>query len=112
MSATAAPEVIGVPEVAQITPNASPERSYDGRQPLFTAEQQEIFNRAFAKRERKVRAEYESMRRDLLETVALLEQLLPRCRDRIGIEDQRAILNGVNAIRLEYEEHRKCQKPH
>jgi hypothetical protein len=76
----------------------------------FTTDQQKVFDRAFAKREAKIRGQYEPMRKDLLDTCALTAQLLERCGDRMSIEDQRAILNGLNAIRLEYEERGKCQK--
>jgi len=77
---------------------------------IFTPEQQKVFDRAFAKRERKLRVEFDAMRKDLFETVALTGQLLERCSDRISLSDQRAIRSGLNAICLEYEEHSKCQK--
>jgi hypothetical protein len=76
----------------------------------FTPDQQKVFDRAFAKREAKIRGQYERMRKDLFDTCALTLQLLERCGDRMSIEDQRAILTGLNAIRLEYEERGKCQK--
>lgn len=77
----------------------------------FTPEQQKTFDRAFARREAKIRHEQEAMRRDLFETVALTAQLLERCSDRVSLSDQRAIRSGLNAICLEYKEPSKCQKP-
>jgi hypothetical protein len=72
----------------------------------FTPQQQRAFDRAFRKREAKLRREYAGMRRDLLDTVALAAQLLDRCRDRIGPDDQQMITEGLEAIRKEYQERR------
>src|ERR1017187_5371120 len=79
--------------------------------PHFNPAQQKAFDRAFARKEGKLRRELEAMRKDLLETVALTGQLLDRCRDRISVEDQRAIRSGLEAIRSEYsKEATSCQK--
>jgi hypothetical protein len=80
--------------------------------PQLTPEVQKIFDRAFGKKEGKLRRELEMMRRDLLETTALTGQLLDRCRDRISLEDQRAIRSGLEAIRSEYSREAKCQTAH
>ena len=77
----------------------------------FTPKQQEKFNRVFARREAKIRAEYEPMLRDLLDTVEVTQQLLARCKDRISAEDQVAILDGVQAIKAEYEGMRWQKQP-
>jgi hypothetical protein len=68
----------------------------------LTPEQQEAFDRAFRKREAKVRAESAAMRKDLLDTLEVTHQLLGFCSDRISVADQRAIRNELNAIRLAY----------
>lgn len=71
--------------------------------PAFTPEQQEAFDRAFRKREAKLRLEFEGTRKDLLDTAELTGQLLERCRDRMSVDDQRAISEGLAAIRKEYD---------
>ncbi|MFL6306893.1 MAG: hypothetical protein ACJ72H_25455 [Candidatus Sulfotelmatobacter sp.] len=68
----------------------------------FTPEQQEAFDRAFRKRERKLRGEYEAMRTDFFETIQITQQLLERCKDRISCEDECAIRDGLQAMRKDY----------
>jgi hypothetical protein len=68
----------------------------------FTPEQQEAFDRAFRKRERKLRGEYEAMRTDFFETIQITQQLLERCKDRISVEDECAIRDGLQAMRKDY----------
>jgi argininosuccinate lyase len=81
------------------------------REPLFNAEQQKAFDKAFAKRERKLREEYGRMREDLLDTVAVTAQLLEICRDRVSVEDESSIRDGLVEIKREYQEKRAWQKP-
>jgi len=73
------------------------------REPLFSEEQQRVFDRAFAKRERKLRAEYDLILRDLLELAEVVRHLLVRCKDRISAEDECSISDGLQAIRREVE---------
>ena len=68
----------------------------------FTAEQQKVFDRAFSKREAKLRREADAMRKDLLDTIGVTHQLLGICSDRISVADERAIRGGLNDIRLAY----------
>ena len=82
----------------------SPYRPSKPQRVRLTPEQQKVFDRAFSKRERKLRLEFDAMRKDLFETLALTTQLLERCGDLISLSDQRAIRSGLNAIRLEYQE--------
>jgi hypothetical protein len=71
-------------------------------EPLFNQEQQKAFDKAFSRRERKIRAVSEAMRKDLLDTLEVTHQLLGICGDRIAVADQRAIRNELNNIRLAY----------
>jgi hypothetical protein len=71
-------------------------------EPLFNHEQQEAFDKAFSRRERKIRGEYEAMRRDFFETIEITQQLLERCKDRVSVEDECAIRDGLQAMRSEY----------
>lgn len=81
-------------------------REFKPREPLFTEEQQKRFDRAFGKREAKLRAEYEQkiarMTIDLLDAADLLRQLLPICQGRIDPQTAAQIQRGVNDIQLEY----------
>ena len=71
----------------------------------FTPAQQEVFNRELARARRRAREEAEGkVRRDLFDTVAVTEQLLERCKDRISVEDECAIRDAFVAIRKEYQE--------
>jgi len=70
----------------------------------FTPQQQEAFDKAFRRREAKLRQRYEPIIRDLMDTVEVTQQLLERCKDRICAEDQVAILDGLQAMRKEYGE--------
>jgi len=74
------------------------------REPLFTEEQQKAFDRAFAKRERKLRAEYDPLLRDLLDLAEVVRHLLVRCKDRISLEDECSIRDGLQAICREHGE--------
>jgi hypothetical protein len=80
----------------------APVREED-RRPLFTPEQQKAFDRAFARREAKLRREHEAklalMRNDLSETVAIAKQLLERCADRVSREDAKTIRQGLMEIK-------------
>jgi hypothetical protein len=73
------------------------------REPLFNQEQQDAFDKAFSRRERKIRGEYEAMRRDFFDTIEVMAQLLERCKDRISLEDECMIRDGIQAMRKEYE---------
>ena len=89
------------PDVSEtLCPRPRPERV------RLTPEVQEIFDRAFRKRERKIRGEYEVMKKDFFETIEVTTQLLERCKDRISVEDECAIRDGLQAMRKEYQ----CQK--
>jgi len=68
----------------------------------LTPEVQEVFDRAFRKREAKIRREYEAMRRDFIESLEVMGQLLERCKDRISVEDECLIRDGLKAMRKEY----------
>jgi len=72
-------------------------------EPLFNAQQQLAFDKAFTRRERKVRAEYQGVLTDLFETVGIAKELLARCKDRLSVEDQVAILDGLEGIRRDWE---------
>lgn len=115
MSAAAMPEVAGVLEQAPGARAAQDGASCRRSRAQFTPEQQLVFNRAFAKREAKLRRELEPMRRDLLETCALTAQLLGRCLDRISQGDALAITTGLREIEREYRlqtQEAKCQTAH
>jgi adenine C2-methylase RlmN of 23S rRNA A2503 and tRNA A37 len=75
------------------------------KEPL-TEQQQEWFNRAFKKKEAKLRAEYEEKlsrsNADLLETVTLAYRLLKKCDDRMSRADAREIEVGLLEITREY----------
>lgn len=104
-----------MPEQAPSVPDAPAEAFLRGtgiRRVEFTPEQQEAFDRAFRKREAKLRREFEKMRADLLDTAEVTSQLLNRCKDRISLEDARAIRAGLKAIWFEYQEKKKCQTEH
>ena len=79
-------------------------------EPLFNPEQQKAFDKAFRKREAKIRAEYEPMLRDLLDTVEVTQQLLERCKDRISTEDECSIRDGLQAIRRDHVEKRNVRR--
>jgi hypothetical protein len=79
-------------------------------EPLFNQEQQEKFDKAFSRRERKLRAEYHGVLTDLFETVGIAEQLLQRCKGLISVEDQVAILDGFQGIRRDWESKWQKQK--
>lgn len=106
-------EACEVTAVAERAPSAPETQDGEPRRrstsSLFTPDQQKAFDKAFAKREAKIRGEFEQMRTDLLETIALTGQLLDRCRDRISAEDQRAIRSGLQAIWTEYQREAKCR---
>jgi hypothetical protein len=76
------------------------------REPLFDEDQQKAFDRAFHKREGKLRAEYEEKSSrsisDLLETVTLAYRLLKKCDDRMSRTDAREIEVGLLEITREY----------
>jgi hypothetical protein len=97
-------ETTAMPTVEQVQGEAALYRPSTPRHERvrLTPEQQEAFDRAFRKREAKVRAESEAMRKDLLDTLEVTHQLLGFCSDRISVADQRAIRNELNAIRLAY----------
>jgi hypothetical protein len=76
----------------------------NNRAELFNPEQQQAFDKAFRKREAKIHREYESMLRDLRDTVEVTQHLLERCKDRIGLEDECLIRDGLQAIHDEYSE--------
>jgi hypothetical protein len=91
---------VAVPEVHE-----AQREFYRGSRPQrekLSTEQQKAFDRAFAKREAKLRRQFEQMRTDLLETVGLCDQLLQRCADRLSAEDARAVRMGLNAIKIEH----------
>lgn len=73
---------------------------------LFSPEQQKAFDRAFGKREAKIRQQCEerlhSVIQDLLELAALTEQILSRCQD-LDPQDAEDIRHGLQEIRSEYE---------
>jgi hypothetical protein len=76
----------------------------------LSPEAQQAFDRAFRKREAKIRAESAAMLKDLLDTCEVLHQLLGICSDRISVADQRAIRNALNDIRLAYGGSKQCPK--
>lgn len=90
-------------EAQQATPEATPAET---REPLFNAEQQRAFDRAFKRREKKLRNEYESKLaaaiRDLLQTAVIAQQLLNRAKDRVSREDFISIRTGLQEISDEY----------
>jgi hypothetical protein len=81
---------------------AVPEQAPRHERVRLTPEQQKAFDRAFRKREAKVRAESAAMLKDLLDTCEVTHQLLGICSDRISVADQRAIRTELNDIRLAY----------
>ncbi len=87
----------------EVTPGP---HQFKAKEPIFNAEQQKRFDRAFGKREAKLRSEYEpKLARvigDLLDTAGLLEQLLERCGDRLSPEDVTSIRRGIEEIRSEH----------
>lgn len=97
---------------APVTPNEQafyrPELTteFKPKEPLFNAEQQKRFDKAFGKREAKLRAEYEQkisrLTVDLMDTTGLLEQLLSRSLDRLSPEDAAVIRRGIEEIRKEH----------
>jgi hypothetical protein len=69
----------------------------------FTPDQQAVFDREWRKREAKIRRQYDGLRRDLLDTVAVTQQVLELCKDRISLDDEVAIRDGLREIQKEYE---------
>jgi hypothetical protein len=69
----------------------------------FTPEMQAVFNREWGKKEAKLRSEYAGVLRDLFETVDIAKQLLSRCKDRLSVEDQVALLDGMEGIKRDWE---------
>ena len=70
----------------------------------FTDAQQALFNKAFRKREAALWRKYiEPMRRDLLDTLGLLEQVYVRAIDRLSVEDAQAIETGIAEIKKQYQ---------
>jgi hypothetical protein len=98
-----------LPQIEQMS-DALPEFPREGKfkpkEPLFNFHQQKAFDRAFAKREAKLRAEYEEKlsrsNADLLETVTLAYRLLKKCDDRMSRTDAREIEVGLLEITREY----------
>src|SRR5581483_4437162 len=87
VSTATIPEVQAMPEQAT---DASEQTLHPRRpkgEPLFNAQQQLAFDKAFTRRERKVRAEYQGVLTDLFETVGIAKELLARCKDRLSVED-------------------------
>lgn len=92
----------------EVTDQAEEMPKHDPRQPLFTERQQDAFDKAWGRRERKIHAEYQNVFRDLFDTVDIATRLLQRCKDRLSVEDQVGILDGFAGIRKDWE--RKWQK--
>jgi hypothetical protein len=100
---------LATPEPAINAPQVPETPRYAPREPLFNEAQQKAFEKAWSKRERKLHADYAGVLRDLIDTVGLTMQLLERCKDRLSVEDEVAIRDGLIAIGNQYGD-RKWQR--
>lgn len=117
MSAVRTPEATVMPERAQDAtgvPDGPSCRTFAPERPHFTPVQQKAFDRAFAKREAKLRAEFAALegklRNDIMEMVWACEQLLFK---KLSPQHAQEIARGVDQIKREYsQEATSCQKSH
>jgi|ERR1017187_3550978 hypothetical protein len=110
MSVITTMPAVEVEQDATGVPDGASCRTFAPERATFTAVQQKAFDRAFSRKEGKLRRELEAMRKDLLETVALMAQLLERCRDRISRQDATAITTGLCAIEREYQQRSRDER--
>ena len=76
----------------------------------LTPEQQARWDSEWKKREAKIHQRYRNMRRDLMDTAGLLQQVTERFMDRLSPGDSAAIFEGVAAIRKEYADGRNTNR--
>ena len=88
-------------------------RTFAPERPHFTPVQQKAFDRAFAKREAKLRAEFAARgahcRNDIAELCWACEQLLFK---KLSPQHAQEIARGVDQIKREYLQEATCQKLH
>jgi hypothetical protein len=82
-----------------ITEIAEPVTREARERAVFTPEQQKAFDRAFRKREAKLRRHYAD---DMLDMADLLTQLLVICGERIELNERNEISKELEEIRKEY----------
>src|ERR1019366_2216704 len=117
MSAVRTPEAAVMPERDQdatVAQDGLSCRTFAPERPHFNPVQQRAFDRAFSRREAKLRAEFAALegklRNDIMEMVWACEQLLFK---KLSPQHAQEIARGVDQIKREYsQEATSCQKSH